>query len=237
MSHGGGGGLATPPRGQVSLVTAVTRSRRLLGLSGFARPNDRAKTERGRRSRAPRRSRVRNIGGELTSAGRTARRREAGVAHLCVRSTRRPGRVVGLARCRAFGQRVHEEVDESTGLFFGAVLHRIGDAAHEDQHIVGGDVSAQAAVGPTPHRYTPSPEPCCSPRRAMTGVIPTSQTCLRYSSWSSPRSACSASGRCRGRPRRTRTGGIVWIRGIKLGDVVAVAAGSATPATGYHVLR
>ena len=46
---------------------------------------------------------------------------------------------------------------------------------------------------PATQRQVPSPEPCAVlravPRRAMTGVIPAVRTCLRYLSWSYPRSA------------------------------------------------
>lgn len=46
----------------------------------------------------------------------------------------------GSASGRVLGQRVHEEVDERAGLLLGAVLHGIGDATHEEQDIVRGDV-------------------------------------------------------------------------------------------------
>ena len=42
----------------------------------------------------------------------------------------------------------------------------------------------EAHITRAPQRCTPSPEPCSVPRRAMTGVIPATRTCLRYLSWS-----------------------------------------------------
>lgn len=49
---------------------------------------------------------------------------------VALTSARRPGSL-GSARGRVLGQRVHEEVDERTGLLLGGVQHGIGDATHE----------------------------------------------------------------------------------------------------------
>lgn len=71
-------------------------------------------------------------------------------------------------------------------------------------------------------RWTPRPEPCPAPRRAIIGFTPVAQTSRRYLSWSYPLSAYSTLGRRRGRPRRPRTGGIdlssgtSWVTSLRL---------------------
>src|SRR5439155_26123065 len=63
-----------------------------------------------------------------------------------------------------------------------------------------------AKVRSTTQRSLPSPEPCSSPRLAITGLTPRLRSSRRYWSWSYPRSASSRSARLRGRPGLPVTG-------------------------------
>jgi hypothetical protein len=78
------------------------------------------------------------------------------------------------------------------------------------------------------HRYTPSPEPWASPRRAMCGRTHLSRNAFRYLSWSYPRSAYNRKGRWRGWPRRPRPANPV---GGKNADGAGTHRGRARPSS------